>query len=277
MPKRRPSDDQDQLDLFDFTANAVSEPSEATQSCEPIEVIPAAMDDATLLAAFPWGRVGQVPALAAEIARRRPEGWQQAALSLWNRFVGFGDQMPFPEQRAVLVLTRETGAKRLLQDILARGWLPQGLNGDLVQAAAVCSLRLDTDRVRRVLRSPDADLRRAAVEIAIPSGMPLTEVHPLLSDRDRSVRHLAAIVLAETGNPEARLPLLRLLKLQPTRRGLEALAAYEDEDALVRLGQIARQHPEWGRVVRNLIEDFPHPKADAVLATVPERFPDRPD
>ena len=102
---------------------------------------------------------------------------------------------------------------------------------------------LDPDLARNGLCDRDPALRAAALQIALPSNLGLGELTPLLQDRDPTVRDLAAVTLAEAGVEAARTPLLHSLRTRPTRRGLEALAAYQDAEALVRLGQLARARP----------------------------------
>jgi hypothetical protein len=60
------------------------------------------------------------------------------------------------------------------------------------------------------------------------------------------------------------------LKARPSQRGLDALALFSDEDAIIQLGQLARTHPQWVGHIRALIEDSAHPKAPAIIATLPD-------
>lgn len=93
------------------------------------------------------------------------------------------------------------------------------------------------------------------------------ELRTLLTDRQIAVRDLAAIVLAEVGDPEARGSLFLNLKARPSERGLDAL--FMDEDAIIQLGQLARAHPKGVGHIRGLIEDSAHPKAPSIIATLP--------
>ena len=105
--------------------------------------------------------------------------------------------------------------------------------------------------------------------IAILSGVEPLELRPLLTDPESAVRDLAAIVLAEMGDPEARGSLFISLKVRPSERGMDALALFMDEDAIIQLGQLARAHPNWVGHIRGLIEDSAHPKAPSIIATLP--------
>lgn len=266
---RRP--DPRQLDLFSGPTAAPSQ-TVAHGKETPVKsrsIDPDQLDDAQLLEAFRVSTLTETELLTAVIVRRRPTGWQDAALHVWKRFYGFGHGNPLPEQRAVLGLVQDRHGRCVLEHILSRGGVPEGLNGDLLLAAAACEYPLNPDIVRSGLLSRDDALRKAAVRIAIPSGVEPLELRPLLMDRQTVVRDLAAVVLAEMGDPEARSSLLLAMKSRPSDRGLDALALFMDEEAIIQLGQLARAHP--GRVgyIRTLIEDSAHPKAPAILATLP--------
>ena len=262
-----PRPDPRQLDLFNAPTvswcRAPSDDPGRVVLVEPID--PDALDDAGLLEAFQASKLTETERLAAAVAHRRPTGWQDAALRVWNRFCGFGQE---GEQRAVLGLVRDLRGRCALKEILRRGGIPESLNEDLLRAAAACEYPLSADLVRSVLRSRDGALREAAVKIAIPSGLEPLELRPLLTDPESAVRDLAAIVLAEVGDPDARGSLFISLKVRPSERGLDALALSMDEDAIIQLGQLARAHPQWGGHIRGLIEDSAHPKAPSIIATL---------
>ena len=267
-----PLPDPRQLDLF---SGPTTPPHQAVNHVADIPVTsrlidPDQLDDPQLLEAFRASKLTETELLATAIAHRRPLGWQDAALHVWKRFFGFGhDNNPLPEQRAVLSLVQDHQGRCVLEDILSRGGVPEGLSGALLLSAAACDYPLNLDIVRSGLLSRDDALREAAVRIAISSGLEPLELRPLLTDRETTVRDLAAVVLAEIGDPEARSSLLHAMKLRPSSRGLDALALYMDEEAIIQLGQLARAHSGWVHHIRGLIEDSAHPKAPAILATLP--------
>ena len=265
-----PRPDPRQLDLFSPPIRPRSEvPAHVADAAVPFRSVdPDDIDDKRLLGAFRTSKTTEAVLLAAAIVRRQPTGWQEAATHVWNRFVGFGHGRALPEQRAVLGLVRDLGGRYVLEAILRRAGVPEGLNGDLLQAAAACDHPLTADLVRFGLLSRDEALREAALRIAIPSGIEPLELRTLLTDRQIAVRDLAAVVLAEVGDPEARSSLLFTLKARPSERGLNALALFMDEDAIIQLGQLARAHPQWVVHIRALIEDSAHPKAPAIVATL---------
>lgn len=266
-----PRPDPRQLDLFSgptaIPSQTVAHGKETPVKSRSID--PDRLDDAQLLEAFRTSKLAETELLAAAITRRQPTGWQDAALHVWKRFFGFGQGRPLPEQRAVLGLVRDLHGRCVLDDIVRRGAVPEGLNGDLLLAAAACAYPLKSDIVRSGLIARDDALREAALRIAIPSGVEPLELRPLLMDRQTGVRDLAAVVLAEVGDPEARPSLLLTLKARPSERGLDALALFMDEDAIIQLGQLARTHPHWVGHIRALIEDSAHPKGPSIIATFP--------
>jgi hypothetical protein len=266
-----PRPDPRQLDLFSAPirapSQAVTQPAEAAVPFRSID--PDDLDDAKLLEAFRTSKLIETGILAEAIVRRQPTGWQDAAMYVWNRFFGFGHDRALPEQRAVLGLVRDLLGRCVLEEILRRGGVPEDLNADLLLAAAACEYPLKADLVRIGLLSRDEALRESALRIAIPSGVEPLELRPLLTDRQIGVRYLAAVVLAEVGDSEVRSSLLLSLKARPSQRGLDALALLMDEDAIIQLGQLARTHPQWVGHIRALIEDSAHPKAPAIVATLP--------
>jgi len=263
--------DPRQLDLFSTPIAAPAKVSTHSAAAALLfrSVDPEDLDDAKLLEAFRTSTLTGTGLLAEAIVRRQPPGWQDAAMHVWNRFFGFGHDNALPEQRAVLGLVRGLGGRCVLEGILRRDGIPKGLNADLLLAAAACEYPLKADLVRFGLLSRDEALRESALRIAIPSGVEPLELRPLLTDRQIAVRDMAAVVLAEVGDPEARAFLLLSLKARPSGRGLEALALFMDEDAIIQLGQLARSHPQWVGHIRALIEDSGHPKAPAIVATLP--------
>jgi len=265
-----PYPDPRQLDLF---SGPLSAPPEIVAHGKEAPVIarsidPDRLDDAQLLEAFRASKLTETGQLAEVIAYRHVKGWQDAARHVWNRFFGFGQGCPLPEQRAVLGLVRELQGRCVLEEIMRRGGIPEGLHGDILLAAAACEYPLKPDLVRFGLLARDDVLRAAALRIAIHSGVEPLELRPLLTDRQITVRDLAAVVLAEVGDSEARSSLLLTLKARPSHRGLDALALFMDENAIIQLGQLARAHPQWAGYIRGLIEDSAHPKAPAIVATL---------
>ncbi|MDP3961880.1 MAG: hypothetical protein Q8Q26_17765 [Pseudorhodobacter sp.] len=226
------------------------------------------MSDLELLAGFVGATMADVSAIGEEILRRRTEGWSQAALGLWDRFLGFGTAKPMLEQVVVLNLVQHTAAAAVLRDLLRRGQIAECLDPYLLLAAAACRIALPTTTVLRGLSHRHSDVRRAAVQVAIPSDVSIEHLHPYLADPAREVRRATATALAEAGETLARDSLLFEMRVQPDRAGLEALSFVADEDVVIRLGQIARQHPAWCRIIIEVLQTIDHPRAERVAASL---------
>ena len=262
MPKSGRDRDERQLDLFDGpSARPDASPVAPVRSIDP-----TSLSDAELLAGFARAPMAEVEALGEEILRRRPEGWMQAALALWDRFLGFGETKPMLEQVVVLELVERTAETALLRGLLRRGPMAECLDAHFLLAAAACRLALPADVVLRGLSHGRAGVRSAAVRLAILSGVSTEQLHPYLADSAREVRRATATMLAEAGETLARDPLLFEMRVQPDRAGLEALSYVADEDVVIRLGQIARQHPAWCGIVIEVLQTIDHPMAERVAA-----------
>ena len=262
MPKRKHHLDNRQSDLFGPQPSPV-----VHKSAEPDEPVdPTRLDDQQLLKLLVNCSLTQVEAVSNEVLRRQPSGWTHALLALWDRFRGFDNTSPMIEQKAVLDVIRHSGRGDLLKQIFERGPLNECLDAHLLFAAAACGIRLPTEIVRRGLSHCQQDVRAAAVELALPSKLAPEMLHPLLTDPCRSVRRLTATVLAESSDSTARDLLLLEMKTQPDRAGLEALGFVANEDVVILLGQIARQHPDWFQTIIDVLEGCDHPKAAMVQA-----------
>ena len=254
--------DPGQLDLFDQPAGDMNAAPGALQS----SINPAAMSDEELLLGFAKASLGSVEPLAREILRRQPKGWTDAAATLWERFLGFGTNVPMPEQVAVLGLVHRTAAAPLLIQLLRRAPMAYCLDPHLLPAAAACGVSLPQATVLRGLAHQQPNTRAAAVRVASVSRTPIDRLLPLLADPVRDVRRNAATVIAEAGDGVAREPLLLEMRLQPDRRGLEALSSVANEDVVIRLGQIARQHQAWRWIIIEVLHMIDDPKAAIVAA-----------
>jgi len=268
MPRSDREPEGRQLDLFDGPASCPQMPAAAPVAAPipPSDI--ASLSDLELLAGFADATMADVSAIGEEILRRRTEGWSQAALGLWDRFLGFGTAKPMLEQVVVLNLVQHTAAAAVLRDLLRRGQIAECLDSYLLLAAAACRIALPTTTVLRGLSHRQSDVRRAAVQVAISSDVSIEHLHPYLADPAREVRRATATTLAEAGETVARDPLLFEMRVQPDRAGLEALSFVADEDVVIRLGQIARQHPAWCGIIIEVLQTIDHPRAERVAASL---------
>ena len=270
---RKPTSPSDpvQLDLFapapspahlrDCTEHA-PEPDTVTPS--PLQ--PEELSDEALLAAFPKASVASVSGLGAELIKRRPLGWQEAALKLWGRFLGFGGERPTVEQELVLTMAITTADRQLVEAILRMRQILPCFEPFLVRAAAASGFALPKSMVEAGLCNEHADVRCAALSLAVASDVSIDDVYPYLTDPVREVRRAAAVALAEAGEEDARDVLLYEIRVRPSRTLLDALSFVANEDVVIRLGQLARQSPEWCEPVIAVLETIDHPTAGKVIA-----------
>ena len=273
MRKPTSASDPVQLDLFAPESSPVepmvgdhSAAAPKSAACPPTP--PEEMSDGALLAEFPKASVTTVSGLGAELIKRRPLGWQQAAIKLWGRFLGFGGERPTLEQDLVLTMAITTADRQLLEAILGMGQILPCFEPFLVRAAAASGVAPPTPMVEAGLCNSQADVRCAALGLAVVSGVALDDVYPSLTDPVREVRRAAAVALAEAGEEDARDVLLYEMRVRPSRSLLEALSFVANEDVVIRLGQLARQSPEWVEPVIAVLETIDHPKAGKVIANL---------
>jgi hypothetical protein len=273
MRKPTSSSDPVQLDLFapvasrahpvDCTDHA---PASAPVTSSPLP--PEEMSDEALLAEFPKASVASASGLGAELIKRRPLGWQDAALKLWGRFLGFGGGRPTVEQELVLTMAITTADRHLVESILRMGQILTCFEPFLVRAAAASGVALPKSMVEAGLSNAQADARCAALSLAVASDVSLDDVYPYLTDPVREVRRAAAVALAEAGEEDARDVLLYEIRVRPSWSLLDALSFVANEDVVIRLGQLALQSPEWCEPVIAVLETIDHPTASKVIASL---------
>ena len=71
--------------------------------------------------------------------------------------------------------------------------------------------------------------------------------------------------MKSAASPEPLFNIVRDIP-QPDQEGLEALAFVANEDVVIRLGQIARQHPDWTPTILGVLEAIGGPVATKVAA-----------
>lgn len=273
MRKPTSSSDPVQLDLFAPAPSPahLEDCADYARGAAPVTsspMRPEEMSDEALLAELPKASVASVSGLGAELIKRRPLGWQEAALKLWGRFLGFGGERPTVEQELVLTMAITTADRNLVEAILRMGQILPCFEPFLVRAAAASRVTLPKSIVEAGLSSAQADVRCAALSLAVASDVSLDDIYPYLTDPVREVRRAAAVALAEAGEEDARDVLLYEIRVRPSRTLLDALSFVANEDVVIRLGQLARQSPEWCEPVIAVLETIDHPKASKVIASL---------
>ena len=88
----------------------------------------------------------------------------------------------------------------------------------------------------------------------------------LLDDLNEAVQRAASCALGRLGRPEARPPLLRLLREAPAPDVIDAIACVADEECVVLLGRIARSAPDLADAALAALQTIEHPRAERAIA-----------
>jgi HEAT repeat protein len=94
-----------------------------------------------------------------------------------------------------------------------------------------------------------------------------------LDDEHRDVASAAACALGRMGRPEARAPLVALLRARPSREVIEAIEPIADEACLVLLGRVARTVPALAACAMDVLASCEHPRAAAVIRAIGHTTP----
>ncbi|WP_395710558.1 HEAT repeat domain-containing protein [Reyranella sp.] len=257
-----------QLDLFsDIDVQTASHAQHSTQR----PVIAADLDDAALIAAIPRASLVDSAALAAEAARRRLAAAVPALAALCRRFTGFGADRPVREQESALRALAAIGgpeATQAVSGMIGRAVVQGPTLVIAATAAAQMNATLPAEVLGSLFRHPDPVARAAACRCARPLPEVMTLLVGLLGDHDRTVASSAACALGRMGRSEARPALKKLLREQPSREIVEAVAAIGDEECMVLLGRLARERPAFASAVLDALESIDHPRANVIAAAV---------
>lgn len=269
-------DAHQQLDLFGGE-RLWGSPAAATPGSEPPRPNPVGMDDASLLGAIPEASSKTCRDLALEAARRGLEPAIPALETLCRRVKGFGSGHAIPEQEAALHGLRAIGGRAAAQAV-ARLITNQAVIGPgLVLAAEIAAhlgAQMPSAVVIVLLRHPEPPVRGNACRLAGSGTEETTLLIDLLGDLHPPVAAAAACALGRRGRIEARHVLVHLLGDSPSVEVIEAMAGVADDDALVRLGQLARARPDLADAVIAALDDLDEPRA-AVIAGSVRRFVSR--
>lgn len=257
-----------QLDLFsDVDVRTETRAQEGVRR----PVVAAELDDAALIAAIPRASLADSGALAAEAARRRLGAAVPALAALCRRFTGFGADRLVPEQDAALRALAAIGgpdAAQAVSAMISRGVVQGPTLVGAAAAAAQLNANLPGETLGSLLQHPDPVVRVAGCRCARPFPDVMTLLVGLLGDHDRTVASAAACSLGRLGRSEARTVLKTLLREQPSREVVEAVAAIADEECMVLLGRLARERPAFAAAALDALENIDHPRADVIAAAV---------
>jgi hypothetical protein len=245
------------------------------------EQTPAAdLSDAALIAAIPDAGQATCQALTGEAARRKLVAAVPALDALCRRFKGFGLEHAVPEQTASLQALSLIGgpdATAAVRRILAGDVVSDPGQREAVRAAAALRCILPEQTAAALLRHADPVIRAQACRCVPRSTQVTALLTSLLDDLNPGVATEAAKALGHMGRTEARPWLVRLLRQSPDAELVEAVTPVADEECVVLLGRIARQHAALRDAALAALEEIETPRAAAILAAFGNQGESRPE
>ena len=204
---------EQQLDLFAHGGAAAMErgPSRSTHHA----LLPAEIDDESLIAAIPESTLAEGCKLVAEAGRRRLAEAVPALAALCRSFTGFGTRRMIPEQTAAIEALGTIGgreAAHAVSEMIERA-VVQGPGLQLaVSAAARLGSVLSLETLCQLLRHAEPRIRADACRCARPLPELILLLIDLLDDLDQGVATSAACALGrmgrmqlEAGNPGVKI------------------------------------------------------------------------
>jgi HEAT repeat protein len=257
---------ESQLDFFS-DMDIVSEQSASPHISHAL--VPAQIDDATLIAAIPESSLADSAALAAEAGRRHLAAAVPALADLCRRFAGFGTRRMVGEQVAALQALAMIGgrdAAHAVAEMIERAVVQGPTLHIAVSTAARLRATLSSHAVQQLLRHDERGVRAEACRCARARPELIRILTDLLEDLDSNVAMSAACALGRMGRIEARPILKRLLRENPTPDAIDAAASIADAECAVLLRRLARTRPDLAEAVLaslGVLDD-----ADAVASAI---------
>ncbi len=269
-----------QLDMFAAAGVRREDPAPIPQPQLEQSQAAADLTDAALVSAIPDAGLAACQALADEAARRKLAAAVPALEALCRRFKGFGLQHRIPEQTASLQALAAIGgpdAVAAVRRIVAGEVVAGPGQRDAVHAAAALRCILPEPMAAALLLHADPQVRAEACRCAPRTGQIASLLGGLLDDLNPGVATAAAKALGRMGRTEARPWLTRLLRQNPDAELVESVPLVADEECVVLLGRIARQHTGLRDAALAALEAIETPRAAAILATIGNQAAPHPD
>ncbi|MDA1097716.1 MAG: HEAT repeat domain-containing protein [Proteobacteria bacterium] len=256
-----------QLNLF--SSSALTPERRRQGVVDAPAIVPAELDDDTLLAAILQAGLTDILAVIAEVERRGLAAAIPVLERLCLRFTGFGADQPIPEQIAALGALAAIGGRdaaatvtRLMVKAVVQG---PTLNV-AVNVAARLGCHLPGAMVHRLLAHDAPEVRANACRCARPAPGTIALLIGLLDDLNGEVNAAAACALGRMGRREALPMLSRMLRGAPSVEIIEAISRVADEDCIILLGRILQTDPGFSDAARDALEAASHPRAARILA-----------
>jgi hypothetical protein len=259
---------EQQLDLFAHRGAAMERNlSHSTYHA----LLPAEVDDESLVAAIPGSILAESRELVAEAGRRRLATAVPALAALCRSFTGFGTRRMIPEQTAAIEALTIIGgreAAHAVSEMIERA-VVRGPGLQLaVRAAARLGTVLSPGALPQLLRHTDPRIRADACRCARPLPELILLLIDLLDDLDQRVATSAACALGRMGKIEARGRLKTLLRHDPSEEVIEAVSPIADEECAVLLGRIARSGSVLADAALASLENIDHARAVVITAAI---------
>ena len=260
--------EEQQLDLFAHRGAAKEWAlSRSTQHA----LLPAEIDDESLIAAIPASTLAEGCKLAAEAGRRRLVAAVPALAALCRSFTGFGARRMIPEQTAAIEALAIIGgreAAHAVSEMIERAVVQgPGLQVAFSAAARLGSV-LSLDALCQLLRHAEPRIRADACRCARPLAELILLLIDLLDDLDQGVATSAACALGRMGRIEARGRLKSLLRDDPSEDVIDATSPIADEECAVLLGRIARSGSVLSDSALASLENIDHARAVIIAAAI---------
>jgi hypothetical protein len=257
-----------QLDLFAHRGAAMERGlSRSTHDA----LLPAEIDDESLIAAIPESTIGEGCKLVAEAGRRRLAAAVPALAALCCSFTGFGTRRMIPEQTAAIEALAIIGgreAAHAVSEMIERA-VVQGPGLQLaVSAAARLGSVLSLESLCQLLRHAEPRIRADACRCARPSPELIMLLIDLLDDLNQGVATSAACALGRMGRIEPRGRLKSLLRDDPSEEVIDATSPIADEECAVLLGRIARSGSVLADAALTSLENIDHARAVVIAAAI---------
>jgi len=234
-------------------------------------LLPAELDDESLIAAIPESTLAESCKLVAEAGRRRLDAAVPALATLCRSFAGFGTRHMISEQTAAIEALAIIGgreAAHAVAEMIERAVV----QGPGLQVAVSAAVRLGSvlsrEALCQMLRHAEPRIRADACRCTRPLPELILLLIELLDDLDQGAAMSAACTLGRMGRVEARDNLKRLLRDHPSEEAIDATSSIANEECAVLLGRIARSGSVLADTALASLESIDHPRAVAIAAAI---------
>jgi len=236
---------------------------------------PDALDDGEVIARLPDANLATAEALCEQVLSRGLANAAVLALErLWDRFRGFGVNLPCREQIAVLGTLAKIETKRsreAVRRIAGECGLPMALLPHALEAAVARRVRFPPRRIELWMKDERPIVRALAFRLARWSALPVRMLEEGTNDPELSVRMAALVTMGRLGHADARQGLLALLVRDPNADIVRAVATIADDEVITRLGRCADSCERLRPIILEELKAMDDPRATAIVDRMERR------